>query len=145
MTPRPRAILAVSILPSLLASLLFYAWLGHRRDYLGHFAAGYGGTLCAAACGLALIPVVKYQRIGLSTVVPCTMLCIAAGAAAEATVFCLAKFDPIDFCNQSLGAIFAGLAAVSLGSDVRPTDDALRCLIAIGILYLLAGAYFAVT
>jgi hypothetical protein len=145
MTPKLSTILVVSVLPTLLVSLLFYVLLGHRRDYLGHYAAGYGGTLCAAAVVFAAIPPRSFHRIAYATVVPCTILCIAAGAVAEATVFRLAKFDQIDFCNQNLGAILAGLAAIYLTRNAKPSDLALRCMIAIGVVFLLVGAYFAVT
>ncbi len=145
MTPKLSTILVVSVLPTLLVSLLFYVLLGHRRDYLGHYAAGYGGTLCAAAVVFAAIPPRSFRRIAYATVVPCTILCIAAGAVAEATVFRLAKFDQIDFCNQNLGAILAGLAAICLARNAKPSDPALRCMIAIGVIFLLVGAYFAVT
>ncbi len=138
-------VLFVSVLPTLLVSLLFYVLLGHRRDYLGHYAAGFGGTLCAATIVLAAIPARLFHRIGYSTVVPCTLLCIAVGAVAEATVFRLAKFDQVDFCNQNLGAVFAAFAAIHIAGDKKPTDVVLRCLIAFGAVYLVMGGYFAIT
>jgi hypothetical protein len=138
------AIVAASALPALFVSLLFYFLLGHRRDYLGHYAAGYGGTLCAAVIVLAGIPAPSFRRIAHATVLPCTLLCIVAGAVAEATVFRLAKFDQIDFCNQSLGAVMAGLAAISIVGYTKPNDAAFRCSLVIGIVFLLIGGYFAV-
>jgi hypothetical protein len=119
--------------------------LGHRRDYLGHYAAGYGGTLSALAVVLAAIPAARFERAASWVVVPCTMLCIAAGTVTEATVFRLAKFDEIDYCNQNLGAVLAGLAAIYIAGKAKPADGALRCVIAIGAVFLLIGAYFAVT
>ena len=37
------------------------------------------------------------------------VLAVAMGFVTEMTVFNLAKFDPVDFANQSLGACIAGL------------------------------------
>lgn len=126
-------------------SLLYYLMLGYRRDYLGHFAAGYGGTLSACAVvmvGLAWLRFADFSRI---SVFPCVMLCIGAGAVAEATVFRLAAFDPIDFCNQSIGAVFAGYAALHLAQDNRPSDARLWAAIGSGIGFLALGCYFALT
>ena len=55
--------LVVSIFPTALVSLLFYVLLGHRRDYLGHYAAGYGGTLSAIAIVLAAIPATRFEKL----------------------------------------------------------------------------------
>lgn len=137
--------LVVSIVPTLLVSLLFYGLLGHRRDYLGHYAAGYGGTLCAIAIILAAIPATKFRQIGSLAVVPCTIFCIAAGTVTEATIFRLAKFDEIDYCNQNLGAVLAGLTMIYVAGNDKPSDVTLRCVIAIGAISLLTGGYFAVT
>ena len=143
--PKLTTTLVVAIVPTFFVSLLFYVLLGHRRDYLGHYAAGYGGTLSAIAIVLAAIPASRCQQIGSLTIVPCTILCIAAGTVAEATVFRLAKFDEIDYCNQNLGAVVAGLVAIVIAGNAKPPDVALRCVIAIGAISLLIGAYFAVT
>ena len=145
MTPKLKHVLVVTILPTLFVSLLFYTLLGHRRDYLGHYAAGYGGTLCAIAIVLAALPVTGFARKASIAVLPCTLLCIAAGTVTEATVFRLAKFDEVDYCNQNLGAILAGLAAIHVAGGAKPSDMAMRCMIAIGAVSLLVGAYFAVT
>ncbi len=137
--------LVVSIVPTIVVSLLFYILLGHRRDYLGHYAAGYGGTLSAIAIVLAAIPAIRFEQIAPWTVLPCTVLCIAAGTVTEATVFRLAKFDEIDYCNQNLGAVLAGLVAMHLANSTKPSDVAFKCLIAVGAIFLLIGGYFAVT
>lgn len=138
-------VLIISSFPAFVVSLLFFHFLGHRRDYLGHYAAGYGGTLCAMMIVLAAIPPARFRVTASWVVVPCTMLCLAAGTVAEATVFRLAKFDQVDFCNQNLGAVLAGLAAMFLAGNEKPADMALRSAIAIGAIYLIAGGYFAVT
>lgn len=145
MTPKLTNILLVSIVPAVVVSLLFYLLLGHRRDYLGHYAAGYGGTLCAIAIVLAAISVARFKRMALLAVVPCTIICIVAGTVTEATIFRLAKFDEIDYCNQNLGAVLAGLAAIHIAGKAKPSDVVLRCVIAIGAVFLLIGAYYAVT
>jgi hypothetical protein len=143
--PQLATTLVVSIVPTVLVSTLFYVLLGHRRDYLGHYAAGYGGTLSAIGIVLAAIPATKFRQLGLLVVLPCTILCIAAGTITEATVFRLAKFDEIDYCNQNLGAVLAGLATIYIARNAKPSDVALRCVIAIGAISLLVGGYFAVT
>ncbi len=145
MKPQVKTTFVVSIIPTVLVSLLFYGLLGHRRDYLGHYAAGYGGTLCAIAIILAAIPATKFRQIGSLAVVLCTIFCIAAGTVTEATVFHLAKFDEIDYCNQNLGAVLAGLAMIYIAGDDKPSDVTLRFVIAIGAISLLSGGYFAVT
>jgi hypothetical protein len=108
---------AVAVLPALVTALLFYLALGHRRDYLGHFAAGYGATLCAAAVHLAALP----------------------------AAIRLAKFDEIDFCNQSLGAVLAGSGALALAGAEKPSDAMLWTSVTVGAAFLAAGAYFAFT
>ena len=60
-------------------------------------------------------------------------------------VFHLAKFDEIDYCNQNLGAVLAGLAMIYIAGDDKPSDVTLRFVIAIGAISLLSGGYFAVT
>ncbi len=138
-------VLVVFILPSLLVSLLFYILLGHRRDYLGHYAAGFGGTLCAISIALAIVPASGFDRSSSLAVVICTVACIAAGTLTESTIFRLAKFDEVDYCNQNLGAVVAGLAAIHVAARTKPTDGALRSMIATGAVFLVMGAYFAVT
>ena len=138
-------VLVVTTLPAFAVSLLFYFLLGYRRDYLGHYAAGYGGTLCATMIVLAAIQATQIRRNAFVAVVLSTILCIAAGTVAEATVFRLAKFDEIDFCNQSLGAVLAGLVVMFLAGDAKQTDTAFRSVIAIGASFLIAGFYFAFT
>lgn len=145
MKPQLITTLVVSIAPTILVSVLFYILLSHRRDYLGHYAAGYGGTLGLTAIVLAAIPATRFEQMAPWAVVPCTILCIAAGTVTEATVFRLAKFDEVDYCNQNLGAVLAGFVAVYLTNSTKPSDVAFRCLTAISAISLLIGGYFAVT
>jgi hypothetical protein len=70
--------------------------------------------------------------------------CIALGAVTEATIFRIAKFDEIDFCSQSLGAVLAGIGAMKFLTARQPEDMEFdRGLIA-GIVFLGAGGCFAV-
>jgi hypothetical protein len=137
--------LAINVLPTVLVSLIYYIFLGYRRDYLGHYAAGYGGTLCASAVLLAIIPERFFRQFAGPSIFICTLVCIAAGTVSEATVFRLAKFDEVDYCNQNLGAILAGLAALYFAGNSKPSDAALRVLIIVGVVFLVLGGYFATT
>ena len=123
---------------------LFEAFLGPRHDYTGHFLAGYGGTLAACMVWLKqLSPDRVAQRGELEVLLVCAA-CIALGAVAEATIFRLAKFDPVDFFDQSLGAVLAGIISLRYPSAVhRELADFDRGLI-VGIAFLGAGGCFAV-
>jgi uncharacterized membrane protein len=137
----------LSILPALAVSLLYYLLLGYRRDYLGHFAAGYGATLTATALLLAIVVTAlspdQFRHIVPSIAVAATVLCIGAGAVTEATIFRFAKFDEIDFCNQSLGAVIAGVVAIAIAGEAKSTGPTFRWAVATGIVFVLVGAYFA--
>ena len=144
MKSRATTIVAV-LLPPAVASAGFFLLLGHRRDYLGHFAAGYGGTLTLVALALAAIPPTRFAKLAAWVVVPCTLLAIAAGTVTEATVFNIAKFDEVDYCNQNLGAVLAGLVGFVLVRDAKPPDADFRWAMLTGLLFLLIGGYFALT
>ncbi len=131
--------------PALVVSLMYYFLLGHRRDYLGHFAAGYGGTLSALTIAVAILPTGWYRRISVWIIFPIVIVCIGLGAVTEATVFRLAKFDEIDFCNQNLGAVLAGLAVLHLAGGKKIDDIAVWIGVAVGGCFLLLGFYFALT
>ena len=137
--------LAITALPACIVALLYYLTLGHRRDYLGHFAAGFGGTLSAGVIALAAVPAPQFHRLSPYIALPVTLVCIAAGGYAEATVFRLAKFDEVDFCNQNIGAVLAGLTVCFLAADAKPADYILRSAIGTGASFLILGGYFAVT
>lgn len=89
------------------AAAVYVLLLGYRPDYLGHFLAGYGGTLLLLA--FAALGEHELDR----EVVGATVVAILLGIGAEATVFRIAIFDPVDVANQSLGACLA--AAGMLG------------------------------
>lgn len=139
--------IVLDILPALAVSLLYYLLLGYRRDYLGHFAAGYGATLTATALLLAIVVTAlspdQFRHIVPSIAVAATVLCIGAGAVTEATIFRFAKFDEIDFCNQSLGAVIAGVVAIAIAGEAKSTGPTFRWAVATGIVFVLVGAYFA--
>ncbi|MEO2091805.1 MAG: hypothetical protein ABGY75_20310 [Gemmataceae bacterium] len=139
------AAIAVVLLPAIVASLGFHLALGHRRDYLGHFAAGYGGALALIAIALAMIPPVRYPKLAAWVVVPCTLLAIAAGTVTEATVFNIAKFDEVDYCNQNLGAVIAGLVGLHFVRPAKPPDADFRWALLTGVSFVLIGGYFALT
>lgn len=128
--------------PFAIVSGLFLFALGNRSDYLGHYAAGYGGTLCAAAMVLVLMAKTTFSHRAYA-IGTCTLLCIAAGAVAEATVFRLAKFDEIDFFNQSLGAVMAGLVVLRLTRIPTVGDATLWAVVTLGVVAMILGVYFA--
>jgi hypothetical protein len=70
--------------------------------------------------------------------------CILIGAFTEATAFRIAKFDELDFCNQSLGAVLASLSSLFFAGNVRPDVRELDRIVILGIAFFGAGAVFAV-
>src|SRR5262245_893181 len=115
--------LGAVILPAVVAGFLFELFVGHRHDYTGHFVAGYGGTLGALMVSLKAIPDSTYERFGAMSVCGMCLVCIALGAFTEATAFRIAKFDEIDFCNQSLGAVLASAATLSYLGSAKPVEQ----------------------
>lgn len=101
-------------LPVILVTQGYHEWLSHRSDYVGHFLAGAGGTLFVLALALCAIPTVNFTRVAAWMILGLTLLAIAGGGVLEATIYRLAKFDEVDFCNQSLGAVIAGLGMLVL-------------------------------
>ncbi len=126
---RPAAALAAIALLGLAYGLLF----PDRTDYVGHFLAGAGGTFILVAIVVAVLP-------GRPWVVVVTVACaVLLGVLAEATVFRLAEFDPVDLANQSAGAMLAGIGL--LDAEDRPSSTAIGLLG--GIALLIAGFNFA--
>lgn len=117
-----------------LGGVVFVTLLGHRSDYAGHFLAGYGGTLLLLA-----VPLASLRDVLRLEVLACVVVAIGLGAALEATVFRLAIFDPVDFANQSLGAVLAGLTVL----DRRPSLVAGGAAFALALVFLSVGAAFA--
>ena len=89
--------------------LIYRTLLGYRLDYPGHFLAGYGATLGA----LVLLTAVASERYRALTIVVGCLVCIGFGAITEATLFRIAIWDPVDFGNQSLGAVLAAAALLT--------------------------------
>jgi hypothetical protein len=123
------------------AYLLF---LRHRTDYPGHLLAGYGGTLGALGLGLFVAPRAFFlSRAAPLLVLLGTLACVGLGAVAEATVFRIAQFDPVDFFNQSIGAALAGLSIVLVLDGERPPPATVAVGLLLSIASLAAGFLLA--
>ena len=109
--------------------VVFVALLGYRTDYAGHYLAGFGGTLGLLALPLAALPrVLRWEPLGIA------LIAILIGAGMEATIFRFAIFDPVDFFNQSLGAVLAALAVQDRrGSLVAAAGAAVLALVFLGV------------
>lgn len=132
-------------IPAIILGGFYFALLGYRRDYLGHYAAGYGATLAGLCAVQAAIIPQRYTQLAPLIALPGTILCIAMGTVAEATVFRLARFDEIDLCNQSLGAVLAGIVSWQLGRATKPSDATFLACMTSGFVMLVLGTYFALT
>lgn len=118
-------------------AVVYWLLLGDRSDYLGHYLAGFAGTLF-------LLATVGWRRRPLeAVVVAVALISIGIGAAVEMAEVVVLEwapfFDPVDFFNQSLGA---GLAAgVVVG---RPGNPRLAAtLSAVGLVTMALGCAFA--
>ena len=105
-----------------------------RSDYVGHFLAGAGGTFMLAALVAAVSPRRPWRILG--AVVAAVLL----GVFAEATVFRLAEFDPVDLANQSFGAVLAGLGLVNVE---RAGGSTTGVAFLGGAVLLVAGFFYA--
>ena len=85
----------------------------------------------------------QFTRSGLCSVVLMCIACILLGAVAEATAFRIAKFDEIDFCSQSIGAVLASMATLALVGQTKPPDNVLDTGLISGIAILGVGGCFA--
>lgn|GEM_PF-3116619 len=117
------------------AAAAYLLFLRHRTDYSGHLLAGYGATLGALGLLPFLCPRAAWRRLGPAFVTLGTLGCVAAGLALEASVFRLAAFDPVDACNQSLGAALAGLSVLLVATPYRPPP----ATVAVGVLLSAAA------
>jgi hypothetical protein len=70
------------------------------------------------------------------------LTCIGRGAVMEATVFKLAKFDELDFCNQSIGAVVAALSSLAAWEQ-KPGRLAQAVAAAAAVVFLVAGFRYA--
>ncbi len=114
----------------MLTSLPYRLFLWHRTDYLGHYIAGFGGTLL-----LLSLPLLLKRQVSERKLLALVVLAIVLGFGAEMTIFNMAKFDPVDFANQSLGACMAGLCL--LGQEWEP--DAGLWTTASAAVFITAG------
>jgi hypothetical protein len=137
-------LLLITILPAAAAGVVYEYFLGHRHDYTGHFLAGYGGTLGALMIWLRTVPEKRYAVLSIWSIVPICIACIGLGAIFEATIFRLAKFDEVDFCNQSLGAVIAAGTGLFLADTQKPPVQFLDIGLIVGIVFLGAGGVYAV-
>lgn len=124
-------------------AVAFYAFLGHRTDYLGHYLAGYAGTLGAGIVALAAIPEGAFRRWAAAVLVAVVLGAIALGGWFESTIYRLARFDEVDFCNQSLGAALAGLGLLSLAAAGRPPTWLIGLALAWAGVLMAGGYHFA--
>jgi hypothetical protein len=143
MLSNDKARFALSIVPAVVTAATFELFLGHRHDYAGHFLAGYGGTLAAGAVGFQQV-VRRPAAVRLTGILPFCAGCILLGAIAETFVFAIAKFDEIDFCNQSLGAVLAAIVLVPLTLLDQAPRLEFNVVLILGIVFLGAGGCFAV-
>lgn len=118
----------------LMSAALFGLAFSYRTDYLGHYLGGFGGTLLL----LSVVPVMP-PRWRDRAVVAGVLIAIGLGFGTESTIFELAIFDPVDFYNQSLGAVVAGCCVV--GDRSRAATSGLLVILSLGALF--AGFYFA--
>jgi len=132
-----------AVIPAALVGVGYLAFLGYRHDYLGHYAAGYGATLAALAVATKEIPDQRFLQQAPGRILWLTLACILAGAFAEATAFNIAKFDEVDFCNQSVGAALAGLGFLASIGAIKADPGFFRAAFYAGIVALHAGFYFA--
>jgi hypothetical protein len=136
----------LSFLPAFILAFLYVIFLGHRGDYAGHYMAGFGGTLLAAVVSHVAM---RRERGSAMSNGPLVLIvfvtCVAFGTALEATVFRLAKFDEIDFCNQNIGAAVASLLALAVLPE--SAADGGRSVIgpslAVATVFLIAGFVYA--
>lgn len=139
-----RNLLLLTILPAVAIGAIFEVFLGHRHDYAGHYLAGYGASLCAMMLAFRMMPGSLFVRRGLLGVLVMTIVCILLGALTEAFIFNLAKFDELDFCNQSIGAVLAGLVAIAFVGGEKQGSQSFDYAFVVGVVFLGAGGCYAV-
>ena len=99
-------------LGTLATALAYWLFLGHRSDYLGHYLAGLGATL-----GLLTLFLLFTNKALAWETAAIALIAIGLGFVTEFSIFRLALFDPVDFCNQSLGACVAGACMLGARRD----------------------------
>lgn len=139
-----RNLVLLNVVPAIISCIFYELWLGHRHDYTGHFAAGYGASLSAASLWLLSRPEANFGR-NIRLVVPLCLVFIGLGVITEATVFRIAKFDEIDFCNQSLGAVLACAVLAPYASNSKLPRKCYEGAIVAGFVFLGVGGVYAVS
>jgi hypothetical protein len=86
----------------------------------------------------------QFRGNAVLSIVPVCLACILLGVFTEATAFRIAKFDEVDFCNQSLGAVLAGIAAIPFVKAPRLPDNVFDQGVVVAIVFFSLGACFAV-
>ena len=144
MDPKPMVgrVLLVSV-PVMVMGVALEVFLAPRHDYTGHFLAGYGGTLAACMVWFRMIWPGRFLEWSIWSVAPLCVVCIGLGAVTESTIFRLAKFDEIDFCSQSLGAVLAAACGLGYTPPVQPRGMDFDLALIAGIAFLGAGGWFA--
>lgn len=127
-------VIVPAVLAVLVAAFTYRFLLGHRTDYLGHFLAGAGGTLLLLSMVLGMT---RKPRGWLHVFV--VGVAIGIGWISESTIYRIAIFDPVDFVNQSLGAVLAGAATVGRGGSILRAAG--TAMLGLGLLFL--GFIFA--
>jgi len=138
-----KSVLLNIVLPAAIVAALYLVFLSHRSDYAGHFLAGFGGTLFSVAAAHRLLQG-DHDRIRLRPLVLLVCLgCIAVGTLFEATIFRLAKFDEVDYCNQNIGAILASLSSPGVLPEPGEESDTIAPALALTVVSLFAGFVYA--
>ncbi len=112
-------------------------------DYVGHYAAGFGGTLFLLAVVFWRFHAVQKKVSASCLVTAISLISICMGGLLEATVFRLAIFDPVDFCNQSFGAIVAGLTFIAAPPPLPLARQGALAVLFLSVLFLILGFYWA--
>jgi hypothetical protein len=134
----------LSVAPAALCGLAYEIFLGPRHDYTGHFLAGYAGSLGAISVWLKTLSSEQFRRWSLLGLPLACLACVLIGAGLEATAFRIAKFDEIDFCNQSLGAVLAAAVAMAFAGEAKPPDAVFDRVLIVAVAFLGVGSIFAV-
>lgn len=134
---------ACSVLPALILAVGFGRFLEHRSDYLGHYLAGCGGTMGVTIVILSVIPARLYPKLASLTILITCIAAVALGAVFESTIYRLAKFDEVDFFNQSLGAVLAACGLHAAWCERKPSVVAVLATVVVSVGLLQAGYHYA--
>ena len=132
-----------AVIPSLILALFYTIFLGYRRNYVGHYLSGFGGTLFVTMVIVEYLTKASYARNLEIVIIVTLVISIAYGTLLEATVFRIAKFDELDYGNQNLGAVLAALCALMILPEDKPNRQTFAAIRIMGLLFLVAGFYYA--